>query len=108
MRFCWPEAVAIESTRPDVVAGYSPQFIPEWTEVGSVAWHEGGHERRFQVVELLEDAPNLLRFRDGDGETHTLRTMTLELYDRNVKPRTMGRPTFGSMAELLAAMRLEW
>lgn len=108
MLFCWPEAVAIESTRTDVVAGYAPRFVPEWTEFGSVAWFEGGHERQFLIEELLVDQPDELKFRDGAGEIHILRPMTLELYDRTVKPRTMGKPTFGSITELLIAMRSEW
>jgi len=108
MLFCWPEAVAIESTRTDVVAGYAPRFVPEWSELGSVVWFEGGHERQFLVKELLVDQPDELKFRDGAGHVHTLRPMTLKLYDRQVRPRTVGRPTFANMSELLSAMRSEW
>src|SRR6187549_1947369 len=105
MNFLWPAAVAIESTRDDVVAGYAPRFVPEWTEIGSVAWQEGGHERIFLIKEVLEDEPNLLRFKDQDGEEHALRTMTLGLYEDQVKPRTMGKPTFRSLTELLETMQ---
>lgn len=108
MEFTWPEAVAIESTRNDVVAGYGPEFLPDWDEVGAVAWFEGGHQRYFVVRKILEDTRDSFSFRDTEGAEHTLRTMTLELYEKAVRPRTMGKPTFESLSDLLAVMRLEW
>lgn len=108
MEFQWPEAVAIESTRDDVVAGYAPRYENDWETPGFVTWQEAGHERRFDIQEVLEDTASVFRFKDAEGETHTLRAMTLELYEAQVKDRTVGKPTFKTMPELLEAMRQEW
>ncbi len=104
----WPEACAIVSTRKDVVAGYRPSFVGVHDGPNEVHWFEGRHERIFKVKSVQRVTRDLYRFRDTDGATHTLFTMTLERFERFVRRRTMGRPKFSSMKALLEAMRLEW
>ena len=104
----WPEACAIVSTRKDVVAGYRPRFVGSHTEANAVHWFEGKHERIFSIANVSRVTPDLFRFRDQEGATHTLFAMTLERYERFVRPHTIGRPRFSSLRALLDAMRNEW
>lgn len=105
----WPEAVVILSKDPWSVAGYAPKLQPvQGTDPHLVTWREAHHERSFPLVELLEQSAEVFDFATTGGVRYRLLPLTLELYEKHVKRRTLGRPSFGSMAELLSAMRFEW
>lgn len=106
--FLWPAAVLIESSRSDVVAGLEPEFLPQWSGPHLVAWHEGGHVRQFEVKDVQSDEADRFRFTDSRGDWFTLSPMTLERYEKHVRPKTVGKPHFETMSELLEAMRREW
>lgn len=106
--FPWPEAVAIFSSRSDVVAGLRPRFQEQWVGPHTVEWTEGGHIRMFQLGQVLEEDGEHYKFRDTRGDTFELRPLTLDLYEKHVRKRTVGQPHFETLAELLAAMRREW
>lgn len=106
--FPWPEAVLIESTRSDTIAGYAPRIVEEYTAPHRVEWFEGRHLRAFDVDTVEKATPEAFSFRDTKGDRFTLRPLTLELYDRHVRKQTAGQPKFSTMAELVAAMRNEW
>ena len=104
----WPEAVAIFGTDPETVAGYKPRISPgEGPEPHTVFWFEAKHERGFPVGEVHEQSAHVFDFSSGK-ERYRLLPMTLGLYNEHVRKRTVGRPVFGSLQELLAAMRDEW
>ena len=107
-RFAWPEAVVVLSSRKDVVAGLHPAFVEHWQGPHLVEWQEGGHVRSFELASLLIEDEGHFKFRDTEGETHELLPMTLELYEKHVRARTVGHPNFQSLRELVAAMRREW
>lgn len=104
----WPEVVCIRSTRPDILAGTNPFFEPQWDGPSLVGWNEGNHVRLFPVGEILESTGERFKFRDTYGQTHELLPMTLELYEKHVRQHTIGKNTYATLAELLAAMRREW
>lgn len=103
----WPEAVVILSKDPFTVAGYGPRITPHHDEPHVVSWREGMHERAFPVLEVFEQGPEVFDFSSG-GFRLRLLPLTLQRYETYVRPRTVGRPKFSSMAELLSAMRREW
>ncbi len=96
------------SEDPSVVAGLAPRFSPQWTRPNLVTWFEGGHERAFEVEEVLADEAELFRFRSVPGVLYTLQPMTLTRYNAHVRERTVGKPRFRSLDELLDTMRREW
>jgi hypothetical protein len=104
----WPEAVAIESTRDDTVAGLDPGFEKQWEGPDHVFWFEGNHRRIFELSRVLEQSADLFRFEDIRGDVFELRPLTLELYRKQVRQHTVGRPDFDTLGQLLAAMRREW
>jgi hypothetical protein len=101
--FTWPKAVVIRSSRSDVVAGFDPTH-----RRGVVDWIEGHHNRSFVVAKVEVDTPELFRFIDKRGDWFELRPMTLELYETQVRPHTVGKPTFETLEALLKAMANEW
>lgn len=106
--FNWPEAVLIESTRGDTLAGYAPRVVEEQTAPNRVEWVEGRHLRAFDIQTVERAEPDAFTFKDIGGDRFTLRPMTLELYEKHVRQKTAGKPKFATMAELLGAMRDEW
>ena len=96
------------STRDDTVAGLDPTFEPHWRDPNTVEWYEGNHVRAFEVLDVLEDSGERFRFKDTRGDTFELLPMTLELYEKHVRLKTIGKVSFTSLDELLAAMRREW
>jgi hypothetical protein len=106
--FGWPQAVVILSDREDVVAGKDPEFVPRWDAPNSVVWFEGGHERSFDVDAVAEETPESFVFRTKAGERFELRPMTLELYRKHVRARTIGKRDYATLGELLAAFDREW
>lgn len=106
--FPWPEAVVIQSSRSDVVAGLRPRFQEQWVGPHTVEWTEGGHIRIFQLAEVLGESEDHYKFRDIRGDTFELRHLTLAEYEKHVRPKTVGKPRFDTEAEMLAAMRREW
>jgi hypothetical protein len=105
--FTWPEAVVILSSRDDVVAGMDPQFVPQWGGPHWVIWQES-HERVFLVDQVLEEDAEHYKFRDVRGDTFELRPMTLELYEKHVRLRTVGKKRYETVSALVAAMRHDW
>ena len=109
MTFIWPKAVVIWSSRDDVVAGVLPHRAdPIQTDDDFVFWFEGQHERAFDVAAVEVDTPERFRFRNRDGDWFELVPMTLERYEQHVRPKTMGKPTFKTLSELVRVMRNEW
>ena len=105
--FVWPEVAVILSSRDDVLAGTSPQWVPQWQGPHWVTWNEG-HERVFLVAEVLEEDAEHFKFRDVRGDTFEIRPMTLDLYEKHVRKHTVGKNSYESLAKLLEAMRREW
>ena len=104
----WPEAVVILSKDPFTVAGYMPRIVAgEGAESHSVHWREARHDRGFPVLEVYEQSADVFDF-DAGGIRYRLLPMTEELYEKHVRKRTVGRPAFGSLRELLDTMRAEW
>ena len=103
----WPPAVAVFATDGSV-AGYAPRLDLQHVGPHVVRWIEAKHERSFELGEEVSRSPNVFIFLDTLGRRYRLETLTLELYEKHVRPRTAGRPQFGSMDSLLAAMRSEW
>lgn len=107
-RFGWPETVVILSSRDDVVAGINPMFVEGLTTPHVVTWWEGGHARAFEIESVERSTPEEYAFTDREGDTFRLLPMTLELYEKHVRPKTMGKVKFSTEAELTEAMRREW
>src|ERR1044071_3841682 len=92
----WPEAVLVLSKDPFTVAGYRPGIRPgEGSDPHVVYWFEGHHERAFLVTEVHEQTPETFDFNTGSMR-YRLLPLTLERYEKHVKARTAGRPTFAS------------
>lgn len=105
--FEFPRAVLIE--KGEGLAGYAPEYVvDEERQLQFVQWQEAGHLRQFEIAELLEATPEVFRFRDTEGGEWQLRELTLERYRDQVRHRTIGRPDFESVEEMLEAMRQEW
>lgn len=104
----WPEAVQITSTRDDTIAGYAPRFVKTWDGNDLVQWAEGGHVRTFAIAKTTRWDAEAFAFVDPKGDTFLLQPLTLERYDRHVKPRTIGKPGFRSERAMLDALRAEW
>jgi hypothetical protein len=104
----WPEAVVVLSKDPWSVAGYAPHIEPkEPPDLHQVIWREAHHDRIFPISEVHEQSADVFDFSSG-GVRFRLLPMTLELFERHVRPRTMGEPHFGSLQQLLDVMRTEW
>lgn len=106
MAFPWPKAVVVEG--PNAIAGYAPELELQQDGPHVVSWIEGSHRRAFPVQAIRQNEPDVFRFVDTRGREFALRPMTLELYEKHVKPHTIGKPSFASMDALLKAMRSEW
>lgn len=96
------------SSRTDTVAGLSPQFIERWQGPHLVEWQEAGHVRSFELDKVLAEDADRFEFRDTLGITYELRPMTLELYEKHVRRRTVGQKKYDRLEDLLAAMRIDW
>jgi hypothetical protein len=97
------------SKDPLTVAAYQPQLeFVQGAEPHRVHWTEAHHDRVFDVGEVHEQGAAVFDFSTPQGMRYRLLPMTLELYDKHVKNRTMGAPRFGSVSELLEVMRREW
>lgn len=104
----WPRAVLIEGGDGLSVAGYAPSLEREDAALW-VAWREAQHERRMLAVWVDETrGPEVIEFLDADGRRWVFRELTLALYESRMRERTIGRPVFGSQAEMLEAMAREW
>lgn len=104
----WPEAVVILSKDPFTVAGYMPRIeVGEGNEPHTVHWREAQHDRAFPVLEVHEQGAEVFDF-DAGGIRYRLLPMTVELYEKHVRKRTVGQPGFATLQELLGVMRREW
>lgn len=105
--FKFPRAVLIEEG--DGLAGYAPRLTTiEEERVQLVSWTEGGHVREVEIERVLVDGPDVFEFDDVDGRRWRMRRLTLELYERHVRPKTVGRPTFETEAGMLRVMERDW
>ncbi len=85
-----------------------PRIEPkEAPDPHQVIWREAHHDRVFPVGEVHEQSADVFDFSSGSVRFRLL-PMTLELFEKHVRTRTMGEPHFGSLQQLLDAMRSEW
>lgn len=102
------EAVRVRSKNRVTLAGLDPSFTPSWVGPTVFEWWEGGHMRAVEVREILKDESDHVVFITMDGDVFRVEPLTLELYEKEVRPHTVGRPEFKTRADMIMAMRLEW
>lgn len=102
----WPDAVWIE--RGDGLAGVDPRLDREDGQF-LVRWTEGQHERSVTCESINDSfAPGRIVFTGLNGTRWVFRELTLDLYERHVRPKTPQRLSFASRADLIASMRAAW
>lgn len=58
------------------------------------------HERAFPIKRVLRDEDNLFSFESEDGRRFELRPLTMERYEKQIRPKLIGDPKLKTEADL--------
>jgi hypothetical protein len=70
-----------------------------------VVWHDGDHQRAFEVAAVDQDEPARFEFTDKLGRRFALEPMTRAAYRREVAPRIPGALEFATDEDLRTFFR---
>lgn len=101
LRFSWYPVCLCDVRREGrVVAAPEPCLRPSYDAGWVQWWSDPGHQHRFLLAEVLYDSEHILRWRSTEGIVFRFRSLTVERYMAEVRPR--GGPVLASDAEIRA------
>jgi len=106
MPYYWQRPTLSSATGPRetyVAIAIRPERLPGDGFPGEevAVWHDGDHQRCFEIAAVDRDEPARFEFTDKLGRRFTLEPMTLAVYRREVAPRIPGALEFSTDEDLL-------
>ena len=96
MPYLWKDHVVSVATGPEglgVLIAVRPERLPIEDDAGTptgremIVWFDADHQRAFELKSVECDEPDRFAFTDARERRFELRPMTVDRYNREVKPR---------------------